>query len=292
MSATHVISLGAGVQSTVVYLMATHGLITPKPVAAIFADTGWEPPDVYEHLDWLEQQSDIPVHRVSEGNLYDDVMSMSVPHRGQSFPYSDIPTFYYSTRPATMGKAQMGKRQCTQQYKLKPIQREVRKILLGENAAPKARVPKTITACQWIGISTDEWYRAKDARVQYIANRWPLIEQDMSRTDCIRWFAENYPGRPLVKSSCVGCPYHSDRQWLDLARRHPDAMEKTYLLDEHLRAPERTSLKDDPIIEYLHRSKRPLREVIAKLDEQDRMQPRLIAEQDGIGNECEGVCWT
>ena len=39
----HIISLGAGVQSSTMALMAAHGLITPHPVAAIFADTQDEP---------------------------------------------------------------------------------------------------------------------------------------------------------------------------------------------------------------------------------------------------------
>ena len=39
----HVISLGAGTQSSVMLLMAGEGLIEPLPTAAIFADTGWEP---------------------------------------------------------------------------------------------------------------------------------------------------------------------------------------------------------------------------------------------------------
>jgi hypothetical protein len=45
-----VVSLGAGVQSTTMALMAAHGELTPMPDAAIFADTGWEPKAVYEHL--------------------------------------------------------------------------------------------------------------------------------------------------------------------------------------------------------------------------------------------------
>ena len=36
-------SLGAGVQSTTLTLMAAHGEIGPMPDGAIFADTGWEP---------------------------------------------------------------------------------------------------------------------------------------------------------------------------------------------------------------------------------------------------------
>jgi hypothetical protein len=43
------LSLGAGVQSTTLLLMSVYGDL-PKLDAAIFADTGWEPKRVYEHL--------------------------------------------------------------------------------------------------------------------------------------------------------------------------------------------------------------------------------------------------
>ena len=52
----NIISLGAGVQSSVMALMAAKGEITPMPDCAIFADTGWEPKRVYEWLDWLEDE--------------------------------------------------------------------------------------------------------------------------------------------------------------------------------------------------------------------------------------------
>lgn len=48
------LSLGAGVQSTTIYLLACEGVIPPFD-AAIFADTGWEPRRVYEHLERLER---------------------------------------------------------------------------------------------------------------------------------------------------------------------------------------------------------------------------------------------
>ena len=51
-----VISLGAGVQSSTMALMAAHGEITPMPDYAIFADTQAEPDHIYEWLDWLEGQ--------------------------------------------------------------------------------------------------------------------------------------------------------------------------------------------------------------------------------------------
>lgn len=42
----HGISLGAGVQSSTMALMAAHGELTPMPDAAIFADTQDEPAKV------------------------------------------------------------------------------------------------------------------------------------------------------------------------------------------------------------------------------------------------------
>jgi 3'-phosphoadenosine 5'-phosphosulfate sulfotransferase (PAPS reductase)/FAD synthetase len=81
----HVISLGAGVQSSTMALMAARGLIKPMPDCAIFADTGAEPEAVYRHLDWLEDQLPFPVHRVSAGNLADEIMgAMAGPNRMES----------------------------------------------------------------------------------------------------------------------------------------------------------------------------------------------------------------
>ena len=45
-----VISLGGGVQSSVMALMANEGAFHRIPDCAIFADTRWEPPSIYEHL--------------------------------------------------------------------------------------------------------------------------------------------------------------------------------------------------------------------------------------------------
>src|SRR5438445_8781019 len=65
----HIISLGAGVQSSVMALMASEGLITPMPRAAIFADTQAEPASVYKWLEWLESKLAFPVVRVTRGDL-------------------------------------------------------------------------------------------------------------------------------------------------------------------------------------------------------------------------------
>ena len=48
----------------------------------------------------------------------------------------------------------------------------------------------------WLGISTDETIRMKNSRDRWIANRYPPIEADMSRRDCLDRQAARYD-RPL-----------------------------------------------------------------------------------------------
>lgn len=63
-----ILSLGAGVQSSTLALMAAHGEIE-RPDCAIFADTQAEPESVYRWLDWLETQLPFPVLRVTKGEM-------------------------------------------------------------------------------------------------------------------------------------------------------------------------------------------------------------------------------
>lgn len=81
-------SLGAGVQSTTLALMAAHGETGPMPDCAIFAEAGWEPKAVYDHLDWLRSPNVLPfpVHVVSAGNIRDQLMGAAKGKRWASIP--------------------------------------------------------------------------------------------------------------------------------------------------------------------------------------------------------------
>ena len=76
MQPTHsltVISLGGGVQSSVMALMASQGAFDAIPDCAIFADTHWEPPSLYTHLDWLAERLGFPVYVVDNGRSLREV---------------------------------------------------------------------------------------------------------------------------------------------------------------------------------------------------------------------------
>lgn len=253
-----VLSLGAGVQSTTLALMVKHGDIAPVD-CAIFSDTGWEPARVYQHLDWLESVLPFPVHRVTAGNLRADTLSRSN-STGQRF--ASVPWFTLSSK----GKQGMGRRQCTAEYKLRPLQRKV--VELHGGMRPRGGTEMLI------GISMDEVWRMKPSRVRYIVNSFPLIDRQMTRQSCLRWMEERqYPVPP--KSSCIGCPFHSDEQWRALS---PEEFADAVEVDR--------AIRHQPGIraqQFMHTSRVPLDQVDLRTHAQ-RGQPDLF------NNECEGMC--
>ena len=264
-----VISLGGGVQSSVVALMAAEGLIKPMPDYAVFADTGWEPAGVYRHIDWLETQLPFPVQRVGRSNIREDILA-GTNSTGQ--PFNSIPAFIRSTT----GKGGIAKRQCTREYKLAPIETELRKLL---GAGYKEVLWPDIFVELWIGISSDEVMRMKPSRQRWIHHYWPLIEKEMSRADCQEWFAQRYPGRTLPRSACIGCPYHTDAEWRQMQQHDPESWADAVFVDNALRTGARAQRFGGEM--YLHQSLTPLAEIDFL---PDRRQPSLF------GEECEGLC--
>lgn len=227
-----VLSLGGGVQSTTLALMACEGVLEFD--AVLFADTGAEPAFVYRHLEWLAErlsQAKILFEVVRNGNLLQDL------ERGSRF--ASIPAYVRNLQ----GEVAMLRRQCTEEYKLKPIRRWLRAHgACGKNPAIVA-----------LGISLDEAHRMRDSSVRYVVNWYPLIEMGMRRADCLRWLTERgYPIPP--KSSCVCCPYHDTAYWRRLKQDHPEEFERACEVDEKIRTLSRVHGAC-----YLHRSLKPLR---------------------------------
>ncbi|MFI7650336.1 hypothetical protein ACIBTZ_30275 [Micromonospora sp. NPDC049460] len=144
--------------------------------AAIFADTGWEPAPVYTHLRRLLRlaaPAGIPVVRVSAGNIRHDALDPA--HRFASMPL-------FTLGPG--GERGMARRQCTSEYKIKPIKAEVRRRL---GYPHPARIPVGVVAEMAIGISLDEIGRARDADVAYMRNIFPLLDLGWRREDCLTY---------------------------------------------------------------------------------------------------------
>jgi len=263
----NIISLGAGVQSSTMALMAAHGEITPMPDCAIFADTQFEPKAVYTHLDWLETQLPFPVHRVTAGDIRADHVA-GLNTTGQRF--AGMPLF---TKDGGMAR-----RQCTSEYKIIPVYKMLRKLL---GLKPRQRGPKESAVHLWMGISTDEAMRMKPSRWHYIEHVWPLIDAEMSRQDCLRWFEEAFPGRVLAKSACIACPFHNDAMWRDMKIKDPQSWEVAVQFDRQIRNKgQKQNLKQQL---FVHRSCKPL-------DEVDFRNLEDLGQINMFNNECEGMC--
>lgn len=271
----HILSLGAGVQSSTMALMAAKGEIGPMPDAAIFADTQGEPKAVYQWLDWLETQLPFPVHRVTRGNLAEDSLVLRVSGKsGNVYMKGLIPA--YNVRPD--GSVALFGRRCTADYKVVPILAKVRQLV----AIPRGC--KDVRAVQWIGISTDEAHRMKPARVPWVENRWPLIEANMSRQACLVWMAKNgYPQPP--KSACSFCPFHSDEEWKRLRDLDPEEFSRVAELEKRIQyaASKQTGSARTQGVPYLHRSG-------VHIDQVRFAEAPAKAQLDLFGNECEGMC--
>jgi hypothetical protein len=256
----NIISLGAGVQSSTMALMAAHGEVTPMPDCAIFADTQAEPQSVYRWLDWLETQLPFPVHRVTRGDLSTESVRVRRSKKtGLDYLQQDIPAF---TFPKSSG---MMWRQCTERWKLRPIHTFLKPF-------------KSQGVIQWLGISIDEAHRMRDARKPWIQNRYPLIEKSFDRAACLDWMAiKGFPQPP--RSACVFCPYHSDAEWIRLKNDEPEEFQRAVDYEMSLQAAveSQNSLKRQL---FLHPSCRPLSEVRFRHENQASL----------FGNECEGMC--
>lgn len=171
------------------------------------------------------------------------------------------------------GDLGMVRRQCTYEYKVRPIRRQIRELL---GVAKGERVPSGILVEQWFGISGDEQRRMRQSQDRWIKNRYPLIwdcSPPMTRLMCVEWLRRHYPGRIVRRSSCLGCPFHSQAEWREI-KRHPLEWANVVAVDAGIR---RCAGMTGDV--FLHASRKPLAE--ASLDEK---QARFWSE------ECTGYC--
>ena len=250
-----VLSLGAGVQSTALLVMILEGDVDAD--AAIFADTGWEPRAVYDHLAMLRKMAEdngFPIHIVNAGH--------SIRTVGGDATAGRPPVYLRGERGDGMLR-----RQCTKVFKVQPVRRKIREMMQERNAA---------SAEQLLGISVDEIQRMRTSDVRYLTNVYPLIDAGMRRSDCVEYLQSRAIDAP--RSACIGCPYHSDAEWRRLrdesSHEFADAVQYEREIQEH-----GFGLDAVP---FLHRSRVPLDTVDLSTPE-DRGQLTF-------DDECEGMC--
>jgi len=257
MKKLRVLNLGAGVQSTMLYLLACqkHSAIGHIDFA-IFADVGDEPLAVYKHLAWLKSLDGPEILVRSKGSLGDAIIY------GDS-KYNKEGKKRFVSIPAFTSLGAMGRRQCTYEFKINVIRKTIRKELLG--LKPYQNFPqKEWQIDQLLGLSLDELKRVERVQKRFLKTKWtkpffPLVELNATRTNCKNWLTNEVPHK-VPRSSCVFCPFHSKKEWAEVAAV-PEDLARAIEVDEGLRSIENQKLRKVNELQFVHRKRKPLKDI-------------------------------
>jgi len=216
-----VLSLGMGVQSTTLAVMSALGEI-PEFDIILFSDPGWESPITYKirdfYFEWLGSRVKSTIQTVGNGNIYEDEVnkhSLYIPAR-------------YGSKSIPL------RRQCTNEYKIDPINKWLR-AYLGHTHPRGGRIPVGVIKMS-LGISFDEFYRMKASRLAWIENSYPLVDMKITRQGCVDFLIKNSLPVP-PKSACVCCPYSPVSRFLYFKEAFPEEWKKLVEFDNRIRKP-------------------------------------------------------
>lgn len=198
---TTVVSYGAGTNSTAMLVgLNERG---ERPDLILFADTGGERPETYRQRDrvsdWCESVGFPRIVTVAK----ETTLEADCLTRGA------LPSVAY------------GFKSCSDHFKIRPQKRWI-------------KAQGITDALYWVGIDAGEAHRAK-----YEKTRYPLIEWDWAREECVEAIARAGLPQP-GKSACWFCPSSKPREILELGRTHPELLTRALAMEANA---ELTSVK-------------------------------------------------
>ena len=198
-----------------------------------------------------------------------------------------IPSFLASCEGQ---KEAIGRRQCTKEYKIRPIEQSIRRDIVG--LAPSHPIPSEVQIEQLYGLSYDEAGRVARVKARTDQNNWavlfPLFEMEMTRKACLKWLAKHYPGREVPRSACVFCPYRRNEEWRKLKESDPQGWARAVEIDNAIRDSASVSNRGLKAQQYVHESCVPLDQAdLRSVDQKEEARGQLMF---GFSQECEGMC--
>ncbi len=236
--------------------MSALGVLPPVD-AAVHADTGHERAETYalakKWTPWLEKR----------GVRVVTVQAAMAPYM---FNRKGIFLPVYTLKKN--GKRGQLLRQCTDRWKIQPVNKWIRANMNGSNVD------------LWLGITLDEVERAKLNPKKYITNVFPFLFllDRWRRGDVIDWLIGNNLDVP-VKSSCTFCQFHDHSTWREIQTMNSEDWQKALLVDYIIRN------KRPGYLCYLTPERRPLPE--CDFRSQEEHGQLTIWETE----ECSGMCF-
>ena len=192
MTSVKIASFGCGVDSVAGLLLNSNY------DEIIFADTGSELPETYAYLDYFEKKSGLKITKVKSkhGSLYD---------------------YFFK------GKSQSSKfhHWCSDKFKIQPIRKYLRE-----------KYGKKETFEMNIFIDYSEFHRMRESDRKYIKNKYPLVEQKLTR-DELKEIIKSKGYLLPQKSGCYHCCFTTKKGWIKLRNNEPELWEKTKALENN-----------------------------------------------------------
>ncbi len=264
-----VLSFGGGTQST--HLLEDHFKGKVDYDLIIFSDTGAEPQFIHSQVSWwqirqAEYGNQTPFIITNHNKMIGGLEEMAMRYIFTDYQSLQLPV--YCNKKDENGqevKAGIMPRQCTVDFKILPVNRTARKIIMNKlGLGYKQRMPNDISFIIDIGFSYDEInritkYQSPDFNYMYFS--YPLVEQNLTTQNSINFLMEN--DMPSKRSRCYFCPFNCDSSginWMEIIEEEPLSFLKACFIDEKLRKVQATGRKCLRSIPYLHYSRMPLQE--------------------------------
>jgi hypothetical protein len=277
-----ILNLGAGVQSTTLYLMFSRGVLTPTLDAAIFADTQEEPEDVNAHVAWLRSLGGIPILVPTAGKLGDDLVHGRNTTGGR---FAAIPAFTTKDGgedPRHHASAMFEGIQDAADCANHPAQ----------GAGPAAWAPRPARrACDPVRRVHARGRRARHASRCDVQERASLgdaeVPADRPVDDRVPIACAGWSSTATCRTKCrarraSSAPTTPDEEWLRI-KQNPRDWARAVEVDRALRAAGSVANRDMRQVMYLHVTCRPLEDVDFKPAERKQIPLSFYRE-------CEGVC--
>jgi Phosphoadenosine phosphosulfate reductase family len=196
----YVLSYGAGLNSTalLVYLIKKK---EPLDVV-LFADTGDEFPATYETVNYYKQYAE-------DNKVKFEIVKSELSDSLYQYMYNKkiVPSRF--------------RRDCTSKFKISPMRHYMRSTF--------GKQQKFI---QYIGIDYSEAHRIMTNDVQYIENRYPLVDAKIDRQGCQNLLEQEGLLIP-PKSGCYYCPFTTRKKWNILLDTNPELFNKAIELEQN-----------------------------------------------------------
>ena len=206
----NVLTYGGGTNSTALAIELMNRDISLDLI--IFSDTGGEKPGTYKYIAYFSK------HLVSRG-----YPAITIVKKGGIMETLEEECARKNCLPSIA----YGFKTCSHKYKIEPVDKHLNNHI---KAREVWKSGEKIT--KFIGFDADEAHRVKDFTDKKYVVKYPLVEWDMGRKECVESIKREHLMLP-GKSACFFCPSSCISEIKALKVQHPDLYDRAVAMEDN-----------------------------------------------------------